>query len=130
MISPAENSKSNEFQNTFFSYGFNPLIVDLPTRINKFTETCTLIDNIYTNYYLENCQSAILRTSFSYHYSIIAISKFSSIAKLTSFISKYKLRKKLQLQSWEYIYNTPSVDDAFVFFHNQIRYMFEECFPE
>ena len=46
MISPAENSKSNEFQNTFFAYGFNPLIVDLPTSVNKFTETCTLIDNI------------------------------------------------------------------------------------
>ena len=55
MISPAENSNSNEFQNTFFAYGYNPLIVDLPTRVNKFTETCTLIDNIYTNYnnYLE-----------------------------------------------------------------------------
>ena len=140
MISPAENSNSNEFQNTFFAYGYNPLIVDLPTRVNKFTETCTLIDNINTNYnnYLENCQSGILRTTFSDHYSIVAISKFSSITKQTSFISrrefteknKYRLRKKLQLQSWEYIYNTPSVDDAFVFFHNQIRYMFEECFPE
>ena len=120
MISPAENSNSNEFQNTFFAYGYNPLIVDLPTRVNKFTETCTLIDNIYTNYnnYLENCQSGILRTTFSDHYSIVAISKFSSITKQTSFISrrefteknKYRLRKKLQLQSWEYIYNTPSVD--------------------
>ena len=26
-----ENSNSNEFQNTFFAYGYNPLIVDLPT---------------------------------------------------------------------------------------------------
>ena len=25
---------------------------------------------------------------------------------------------------------TSSVDDAFVFSHNQIRYIFEECFPE
>ena len=90
MISPVENSNSNEFQNTFFAYGYNPLIVDLPTRVNKSTETCTLIDNIYTNYnnYLENCQSAILRTTFSDHYSIVVISKFSSITKQTSFISR------------------------------------------
>ena len=74
-------------------YGYNPLIVDLPTKVNKFTETCILcilIDNIYTNYnnYLENCQSGILRTTFSDHYSIVAISKFSSITKQTSFISR------------------------------------------
>ena len=96
MISPAENSNSNEFQNTFFAYGYNPLIVDLPTRVNKFTETCTLIDNIYTNYnnYLENCQSAILRTTFSDHYSIVAISKFSSITKQTSFISRREFTEK------------------------------------
>ena len=96
MISPAENSNSNEFQNTFFAYGYNPLIVDLPTRVNKFTETCTLIDNIYANYnnYLENCQSAILRTTFSDHYSIVAISKFSSITKQTSFISRREFTEK------------------------------------
>ena len=78
------------FRIHFFAYGFNPSIVDLPTRVNKFTETCTLIDNIYTNYnnYLENCQSAILRTTFSDHYSIIAIFQFSSITKQTSFINR------------------------------------------
>ena len=93
MISPAENSNSNEFQNTFFAYGYYPLIVDLPTRENKFTETCTLIDNIYTNYnnYLENCQSGILRTTFSDHYSIVAISKFSSITKQTIGIYRKKI---------------------------------------
>ena len=97
MISDVENSKSNEFQNTFFAYAFNPLIVDLPTRVNKVTKTCTLIDNIYTNYnkYLENCQSAILRTTFSDHYSIIAISKFSSITKQTSFISRRDFTEKM-----------------------------------
>ena len=139
-ISPAANCKSNEFHNTFLSHAFNPLIVDLPTRVNNVTGTYTLIDNIYTNHtnHLENCQGAILKTTFSDHYSIIAISKFSFTTKQSTLISrreftdknKYKLLKKLQLQNWDYIYNTSSVDDAFGFFHNQIRYIFEECFPE
>ena len=47
VLSPAVNCKSNEFLNTFLSHSFNPLFVDLPTRINKVTGTCILIDNIY-----------------------------------------------------------------------------------
>ena len=115
-ISPAANCKSNEFHNTFLSHAFNPLIVDLPTRVNKVTGTYTLIDNIYTNHtnHLENCQGAILKTTFSDHYSIIAISKFIFTTKQSTLISrreftdknKYKLLKKLQLQNWDYIYNT------------------------
>ena len=105
-ISPAANCKSNEFHNTFLSHAFNPLIVDLPTRVNKVTGTYTLIDNIYTNHtnHLENCQGAILITTFSDHYSIIiiAISKFSFTTKQSTLISrreftdknKYKLQKK------------------------------------
>ena len=124
-ISPATNCKSNEFHNTFLSHAFNPLIVDLPTRVNKVTGTYTLIDNIYTNHtnHLENCQGAILKTTFSDHYSIIAISKSSFTTKQSTLISrreftdknKYKLLKKFQLQNWDYIYNTSLVDDAFVF---------------
>ena len=49
-ISTAANCKTNEFHNTFLSCTFNPLIVDLPTRVNKVTGTYTLIDNIYTNH--------------------------------------------------------------------------------
>ena len=96
IISPAESSKVNLIPNYFFSHTINGLlIVDFPTMVNKVTETCTLVDNIYTNYnnYLENCQSAILRTTFYDQYSNIAISKFSSITKQTSFVSRREFTK-------------------------------------
>ena len=46
IISP--NIGVNDFQNTFLSYFYTPLI-DKFTRVGKITETATLLDNIYTN---------------------------------------------------------------------------------
>ena len=140
-LASAINNKSNEFHNTFLSYFYNPLIINHPTRINKKTESGTLISNIYTNLAESSrtCQSAILHTDFSDHYSIIAMTDLSvNNGKESKTITKReftcknksKLKKKLNLQNWDYIFNTENLQDTFTYFYNQIRYMFEECFPE
>ena len=77
---------------------------------------------MYTNHtnHLENCQSANLKTKFSYHYSIIAISKFSFTTKQSTLISrkeftdknKYTLLKKITNPKLGLHNNSPSVDDT------------------
>ena len=44
--------------------------------------------------------------------------------------NKSKLNKKLRLESWDYLFNSENIQLAYTYFHNQIKYMYEECFPE
>ena len=140
-LSPAINSRANDFHNTFLSYFYKPLINNNVTRKNTITGRGSLIDNVFTNllHSSNTCQSAILKTDFSDHYSIIVISDFtlcsskenkSIIKREFTNKNKSKLNKKLRLQSWDYLFNSENVQLAYTYFHNQIRYMYEECFPE
>ena len=138
-ISPASSNKASEFQNTFLSYSYQPVINGHPTRETDLGSR-TLIDNIYTNVTQSSdiCHGGILETQFSDHYSILAITDFTFNIKKERTIckrdfsnkNKSQLRKKLKLQDWTYIYNIDSSPLAFSYFHNQFRYIFEECFPE
>ena len=75
IISP--NIGVNDFQNTFLSYFYTPLI-DKFTRVSKITETATLLDNIYTNVTpnANSIKSGVFKTDISDHYSIFCITNF------------------------------------------------------
>ena len=82
-----KGSKDMEkFTNLFSSNSFLPLI-DKPTRITR--QSASLIDNIYTNCSLADCDSGILCTDFSDHFPI-----FCFINNLALNKSKYTLIKK------------------------------------
>ena len=72
IISP--NIGVNDFQNTFLSYFYTPLI-DKFTRVGKITETATLLDNIYTNVTpnANSIKSGVFKTDISDHYSIFVL---------------------------------------------------------
>ena len=75
IISP--NIGVNDFQNTFLSHFYTPLI-DKFTRVGKITETATLLDNIYTNVTpnANSIKSGVFKTDISDHYYIFCITDF------------------------------------------------------
>ena len=73
------------------------------------------------------------------HHAIIGFTDFVYNTKKASYTkrrefndkNKAKLKKRLNTQSWEYIYDTNiNVNQMFHYFQRQCMYMYEECFPE
>ena len=66
LLNSCDHLPTDDFLNTFYAYGFRPLI-DKPTRIT--THTPTLIDNILTNNTCE-ISSGILYSDLSDHFPL------------------------------------------------------------
>ena len=125
-----------DFANLLSSNSFLPLI-DKSTRITG--RSASLIDNIYTNCSLADCDSGILCTDFSDHFPI-----FCFINNLPLNKSKYTLIKKrtynakniarfnnnsLINQNWDYVFNGPTAQGAFTAFQRLIDLHIERAFP-
>ena len=82
----------NNFQNTFLSYFYTPLI-DKYTREDKKRGTSTLLDNIYTNLTQtpNSIQSGILKTD---HYSIFGIIDLMMNTHKTEYVTKHEYSEK------------------------------------
>ena len=136
-LSPSKNSPANEYHNMFLSYSFQSLI-DKATR--EQNGSSTLIDHYYTDIpqSYQNCKTAILKADIADHYSIICITDhIANTNKNVTILkrnvcnkNKATFRKKIKLQSWQYIYNMNNIQTAFTYFQKQFTYMFEESFPE
>ena len=124
-----------DFTNLLLSNSFLPLI-DKPTRITE--QSASLIDNIYTNCSLADCDSGILCTDFSDHFPIFCFINNLSLNK-----SKYTLFKKrtynarniarfnnsLINQNWDYVFNEPTAQVAFTAFQRLIDLHIEKSIP-
>ena len=97
----------NDFQNTFLSYYFHPLITK-PTRV--FKNKSSLLDNIYTNF-SNIAVNGILKTEFSDHYSLFCITKVA--------------KKKLEGTDWSPIYDEDHLPKAFSMFQETFTTIFE-----
>ena len=94
IISP--NIGINDFQNTFLSYFYTPLI-DKFTRVGKKVETATLLDSIYTNVTpnANSIKSCVFKTDISDHYSIFGITDFVTMGtRKKEFRTKRDFSKK------------------------------------
>ena len=141
-LSEAGNAIGNDFQNTLLMHSYYPLIGnDIPTR--EVNDCKSQISNIYTNVPQPSklCKSALLKPmpKIADHHAIIGFTDFFYNTKKTNYTkrrefndkNKAKLKKRLNTQSWEYIYDTNiNVNQMFHYFQRQFMYMYEECFPE
>ena len=124
-----------EFTNLFLSNSFLPLI-DKPTRITG--KSATLIDNMYTNFSINNCHSGILCTDFSDHFPIFCIFDKLSVKKikppsLTKRIYNAKniaqFSRSLHNQNWNCVFNESTAQGAFTVFQGVIDLHIEMAFP-
>ena len=131
MVSP--DNVVNDFQNTFLSYYFHPLITK-PTRV--FKNKSSLLDNIYTNF-SNIAVSGILKTEFSDHYSLFCItkeakkndSKVSHIKREFTEKNISNFKKKLEGTDWSPIYDEDHLPKAFSIFQETFTTIFEDIFP-
>ena len=70
-------SSTQNFTNLLLPSSYFPLI-DKPTRI--INKSATMLDNIYSNYCLDNCNCGILCTDFSGHFPVFCIIDNISLA--------------------------------------------------
>ena len=124
-----------EFTNLFSSNTFPPLI-DKPTRITG--QSASLIDNIYTNCSLADCDSGILYTDFSDHFPIFCFinnlalnkSRYTFIKKRTYNAKNIaKFNSSLLNQNWDYVNNESTAQGAFTVFQRLIDLQIERAFP-
>ena len=124
----------NEFYNTFLSYYFYPLI-DQPTRVHA--ERKSIIDNIFTNS-PNIIRSGILKTEFSYHYSLFCITydlnrrvvKTKEVVKRELSAPNFrKCSEILKAIDWDPVYNLGDFEHSFKFFHDTILTILDDSFP-
>ena len=119
------------------SVGLHPLI-SLPTRINL--NSATLIDNIFTNSISVPISSGILFTSLSDHLPVFAILGNSEASDYEG--PQYVLKRKIteqgkvkygeMIKQWShnFVPQVESVEDDAANFRNQVRDMYDICFPQ
>ena len=110
--------------------------IDKSTRITG--KSATLIDNLYTNFSINNCHSGILCTDFSDHFPILCIFDKLSVKKikppsLTKRIYNAKniaqFSHSLHNQNWDCVFNECTAQGAFTVFQGVIGLHVEMAFP-
>ena len=120
------NTKYREFYNLMTSNGFLPLIIQ-PTRITETTKS--LIDNIYTNEYMNDNESGNILLEIADH-----LIQFVSVQKHTTKLTKDTYYKRnhtnwneehfiddLSIQNWEFNSEDPDLR------YNDLIMRYESC---
>ena len=129
----------NNFQNTFLSYFYTPLI-DKFTRVDKKRESSTLLDNIYTNVTpnANSIKSGVFKTDISDHYSIFCITDFVTMGtRKKEFRTKRdfskknisNFRKSLKKIDWNHL-TSENFQTSFSSFYRKFCDIFKYNFPE
>lgn len=128
------NSEAEEYLNVMSEYGYESMINDY-TRVTTISKSC--LDHIFvkTNFDLEMYKSGILQTSITDHY--ITFIEFASGASINDhekeppwkkkYINYKNMKKILEEESWDVLYNTCEVDVAWTLFTNRLQEIIENC---
>ena len=135
LLNHDRHAATSDFLETLYSASFFPLITK-PTRITN--ETATLIDNIFCNYSdIDNFVNGILFTDLSDHFPVFTINKACNEEVIQKYINKRsysqqnhnRFIQEIDEFNWDQIYNLESCQDAFTFFHTNLKSIYEKSFP-
>ena len=135
LLNSETHTTSAEFIEMFYSYGYLPNICK-PTRVQN--ESTTIIDNIFCNEIMNyHTISGILLTDISDHYPIFSICMDSymkqkeSVHVIRDFSEKniVKFQNMLTLFNWQSVIDIQDCQEAFSFFYDNFRNIFNQCFP-
>ena len=119
------------FVDDLHTLSLHPLIT-LPTRVSD--SSSTLIDNFFCNFNLLPLNSAVIQTDISDHYTIAVQLNDNSRpskrwARNYSNKCKNKFTADLQTADWSKLYSIQSVDEAFAYFINKLKRIYNKSFP-
>ena len=130
---------SQEHKQIFLMGDFN-IDTCKPYRCCSSTQNFTnlLLDNIYSNYCLDNCNCGILCTDFSDHFPLFCIIDNITLACKQKTVVKRIFNNKninkfshlLMDHNWNYIFNITDAQSAFTELQGVIDHLLENCFPE
>ena len=118
------------------------LCIDLHSYVNKIlssefsliNKSATLLDNIYSNYCLDNCNCGILCTDFSDHFPVFCIIDNITLACKQKTVVKRIFNNKninkfshLMDHNWNHIFN---ISDVSTMIYLVIDHLIENCFQE
>ena len=134
MFNGSQCSHTQSFINFMLSFELNPLI----RRTRPVTRiTATLIDHLWTNYQTVT-SSGIIRSKISVYYSVFDTSRCnneeSKVFQLVTYrnmcqANKKLLKEKLPRFSWDALYASNSIDEAYGLFSGRLTEQYEACFP-
>ena len=130
------HSPTAELVDLMYSHSFVPLI-NRPTRITN--QSATLIDNIFTNNYLNLCQcmEAVLVTDISDHFPVVHInwnytadnSELYIKERSNNHRKRQAFSQAIQNIDWNNIYDMSNTQSAFTSFHDNICRLYNKHFP-
>ena len=136
LLNHATHAPTVAFLNMMYSNGFIPLIIR-PTR--STTRTMILIDNILTNNIneLKDDMQGIMITDVSDHYPIFCLNWRMIAKKVEKYISCRSMNRRnyknvislITAFSWNDVYTKNDTNDAFSYFHNNLKVMYDQAFP-
>lgn len=112
-------------------------LVKWPTRVTA--TTCTLIDNIFTNYYNSESLCCVFDNYISDHRSVyLALSFYNKNISKGFFTERRNFNENnisrfmnsISCEKWVNLYCQNNVDDAFQCFCDIFNYYFDICFPK
>ena len=136
LLNCADHQPTDGFVNTFFSYGFRPLITK-PTRITP--HTATLIDNILTNALASKISAGILYLHISDHYPLFQFTS-SCLRDSTppqeiyttrdiNTDSLFSFKSDLSSVDWSNVYNENDANVAYDSFLSTFSALYNHHFP-
>ena len=134
LVVDTSNSVS-DFFDCMMTYSMYPLI-HVPTRITD--TTATLLDNVFTNYNVNDCKSGVLIADVSDHLPVYVLTDISLKPTQTSNesfffkrtitdINTYKFMN--MLANMDFAINTGNVDSDYNVFMSKLSSTYNECFP-
>ncbi len=126
-----DNNLSLEFLNSLHTVSLHP-VISLPTRVTSTSST--LLDNFLCDFSLLPAQTNVIKTDISDHYLIamqLNINLTSKLIKRRIFSNKNKINfaNRLQQADWRHLYSLMNVDDAFKYFINKLKRIYNKSFP-
>jgi hypothetical protein len=129
---------TNDFLNSFLEHAYLPLITK-PTRVTEYS--ATLIDNIFTNAYLPDCNARIIINDISDHFPIIMQINLGINLNYKNIDNPprrlfnphlvTKFRDELYLYDWDLVFNESPADPNICYnrFHATFSALYEKAFP-
>ena len=137
ILNSDKHTATSDFLDIMYSHCYLPLI-NKPTRVNQ--RSSTLIDNIYTNCFIDTeFFTGILHSDISDHFPIFAINSSGKVMpKKDEIIFKRtfsernisKFKEELFKINWEkFVYSIKDPQEAFSIFHSHVTKFYNKCFP-
>lgn len=132
-----EDDNIQDLNNLMYSYSLFPLTT-LPTRVTA--TSATLIDHIWSKFVENNVGNNVIKTDITDHFPVVSL--FTRKCSISPFPPKFLKKRSITQDAleefssalshidWSDVINCTCPNRSYNLFHNNIRVVYDNCFPE